>query len=289
MKISFHSHDFTPEYLLNVYRKMTPGKSGKWKKMQAVTDPEQADVHVIIDDCHLRLPDRSRLYIGAHPPGTTSYVDKRGLRSEKSMVIDQSEGLGFCEWWLESDYDFLAELEVKKDYQGPHYLICILSNSNDRPYHKTRREHVEKLIQKDILKSLYGRIKPTSLMEKAYIDELGKWVYHGDERDSYWFGKDIYLLHSANSLEYDAHPTINYISERVFDAMLMWCRPLYWGSTNMHEFLPKGSFEYIDATDEGESVIEALEKPINYEAMAEARDLMLNKYQLWARIYEVLS
>ena len=288
MKISFHSHDMSPEYLLWVYKKMTPNQSGIWKDMEAVTSPHKADVHIIIDDCHLKLPNRPRIYLGAHPPGTTSYGDIRSRRSDTIKVIDQSEELGFCEWWLKYDYDYLSNLE-RETIEKDNLLTCILSDSNDRPYHNIRRKYVEKLCRKKILDNVYGRIKPFGFIEDCYRGELGTFQYNQDASDRYWFGKEEVLEKAWYSLEFDAYPTLNYISERVFDSVLSWCIPLYWGSTNIHEYLPEGSFYYIDAEGKGDDVLEIIREPIRDSALREARDLMLNKYQLWPKIYEVLN
>ena len=91
---------------------------------------------------------------------------------------------------------------------------------------------------------------------------------------------------------FDVGPTKNYLSERFYDALLMWAKPIYFGSTNVHEFMPQGSFEQINILDlnETDKVINIIkEQPIDYKAIKEARDLLLNKYQLWAYVYNVIK
>jgi hypothetical protein len=92
-------------------------------------------------------------------------------------------------------------------------------------------------------------------------------------------------------LMFDVGPTHNYISERMWDAFLLWCKPIYFGSDNVHEFVPKESFEYINILDlnEAKKIPEIINQEPNYKAIEEARDLCLNKYQVWAYVYNVIK
>ena len=102
----------------------------------------------------------------------------------------------------------------------------------------------------------------------------------------YWFGKENVLAQHEYSIEIDVGLTKHYFSERVFDSLLMWCMPLYWGGTNLEDYLPAECFKYIDIYGDGRDLFDAKRK---ISAIAEARDLLLNKYQLWPRVYEVIK
>jgi len=87
----------------------------------------------------------------------------------------------------------------------------------------------------------------------------------------------------------------NYWSERFFDAMLLWTMPIYYGGTNIHEYLPENSFRYIDLFDSNhtpEYIIDIIDSDFrekHIEDMKEARYLLLNKYQIWPRIKTVID
>jgi hypothetical protein len=68
--------------------------------------------------------------------------------------------------------------------------------------------------------------------------------------------------------------------------------PLYWGSTNLQEYLPENSFRYVDINGPGKDILEISKSSFredNIEAIGEARQLLLNKYQIFARAHEYIS
>jgi hypothetical protein len=65
--------------------------------------------------------------------------------------------------------------------------------------------------------------------------------------------------------------------------------PIYWGCKNIDKFLPKGSYINIDINKPGieDEIIEISKSRLfeeNIDYIAEARDLILNKYNLWPTI-----
>jgi hypothetical protein len=114
---------------------------------------------------------------------------------------------------------------------------------------------------------------------------------HNDGGDHTW-GKEDVLEKYRYSVEVDVGETRNYFSERVFDSLLMWCMPLCWGSTNIEEYLPKNSFRYIDIYGGGGDILEIIKTDVrerNLDAIREARNLLLNKYQIFARSYDYIQ
>ena len=96
-------------------------------------------------------------------------------------------------------------------------------------------------------------------------------------------------------LPYRYHLTIEngsspfYFSEKIVDPLLCWSMPIYWGCKNIDKFLPKGSYVNIDINKSGvEDEIIMISKSNLFEenisAISEARDLILNKYNLWDTI-----
>ena len=96
------------------------------------------------------------------------------------------------------------------------------------------------------------------------------------------------------SIEFDVGPTTNYISERVYDALLLWTYPLYFGSNNVAKFLPKECFSYIDTSNLESinlvnSVANSGRREDNLKAIEEARYLLLNKYHTFAYAHAVVN
>jgi len=271
-KVCFIYDEETNEQYLKILSKMTPKRSGIWKDMVGVPDIKDADWIVVIDKTSKDVPEDRTLYVSAHPylPEYRGYVDL----SEKKYKLDLKNTFGFGEWWLEYDYDYLSQLEPMEKIKD---VCCIISDTGGN-WGKDRRKEFAKTISSFV--NVYGRIKDVG------NGELGE-----NTPEKYWFGKEKVLADHKYSVEIDVGLTKNYFSERVFDSLLMWCMPLYWGSTNVEEYLPKDCFRYIDIYGDGKDIQQIVEQGARYqsiESIAEARDLLLNKYQLWARVYDYI-
>ena len=291
IKVCFIYNGESNEDFLKILSKMTPNRSGKWKDMVGVTDPKKADFCIIQDRSGHSCPENKCIYMGAHPdiPNYDTYVcfDGKGIAR-----LDLRDTFGFGEWWLEYDYDTLSKMKRPKKTKD---LCCILSNAEGRPDHLARKQYMERFCSKHPV-NLYGHIKPTGSMNKYYKGKLGEYT-----PTTYWFGKEKVLEEHRYTLEFDnatikgtseyeTHPTKHYFSERFFDDILLWTTPIgVICATNIGDYLPEGSFRYADFTLNGDDVEEMIKEEPDWKALDEARDLLLNKYQVWARVYEVIK
>ena len=78
----------------------------------------------------------------------------------------------------------------------------------------------------------------------------------------------------------------HYWTEKVADCFLSWTMPIYYGCTNLSDYFPEESFMQIDIDDPG--VINQIKSIVssdlflrNRDAVAEARRLVLDKYQIF--------
>ena len=98
-----------------------------------------------------------------------------------------------------------------------------------------------------------------------------------------WEHRESYFTGYNKSICIENCQQHNYWTEKITDFLLSWCMPLYWGCPNIQDFLPGGSYRTIDLNDL-DNVKEAIDKPISSQeiaTIAEARDLILNKYTIW--------
>lgn len=275
IKTCFIYDPWNNEKTLSLYKKMTPKSSGIWKDMVAVTDQDEADWCVVVDDTSRCMnPDRT-LYIGAHPY-MAGYEGYRDLSRHKHK-LDLKETFGFGEWWLNYDYDYLTALEPPEKTKD----CCWIISDSVGGYGRERRKQLARELNGII--DIYGRISGVGAGCLGDIRQDG---------GNHMWGKEDVLQKYRYSVEVDVGPTRNYFSERVFDSLLMWCMPLIWGGTNIEEYLPKDSFRYIDIYGDGRDILEisktdAREKSL--EAIREARNLLLNKYNIFARSYEYIK
>jgi len=262
IKVCFIYDGETNEKFLEILSKMTPNRSGKWKDMVGVTKIEEADWCVVIDSTTQSVPLDRTIFVSAHPKMSDdypSYVDN----TDKPYRLDNAETFGFGEWWVNFSYDALSAMKRPNKSNKTCYIV---SNTSGK-WGRSDRKEFAKMLSNDI--GIYGRIQ-----------DVGRGELGINTPDAYWFGKEDVLRDHKYSVEVDHGFCKHYFSERVFDSLLMWCMPLYWGCTNIEDYLPKECFKYIDIYGDGQDVINPPEP--NYKAIAEARDMLLNKYQIWA-------
>jgi hypothetical protein len=283
---------------------MTPKRNGIWKDMEATTRINEADYYVIFDGHNEKIDESRAIYFCQHPRienvayNTHENLGKsfKSYNGKKCLKAFNSENaLNPGEWWLSYDYDYLNSLEKPSKTK---LLSCIMTYQTHNPMYNQRVLFMENFAEKvmfrsDISWDLYGRpedkFKNNDKLNIDYHGSLGANNPDGS-LGVHTIGKEI-LKDYLYDLMFDVGPTKNYVSERFNDALLLWCKPIYFGSNNVHEFFPQESFDYVNILNlnEWEKVVEVIKKPINYEAIKEARNLVLNKYQVWPYVYNVIK
>lgn len=303
MKVCFLSwHYESPELFLETLIKMTPNCSGKWKDMVAVTDANQADFCLVMDGYSEKFPRERALYFGQHPnvpggfsPSFRTFEDTKCLKA-----YPLSKHLNPGEWWISHTYD---ELSALKPTEKLKKLACAMTYQHTNAMYKQRWEfmrefvnHMESAVELD----LYGRpqenFESDEILKPVYKGVLGKNNPDGTKGE-HLIGKEV-IGDYRYSLEFDVGPTENYFSERFYDALFLWTMPIYFGSNNVHDFIPENAFRYVNISDP-ETYLQEIEKVSdiinsdfreqNLDAIAEARDLLLNKYQTWPYVYNKIK
>lgn len=285
--IAFIGNSESPAKLLELFRPFTPGCSGVWGQLKGVPHYKEADYFAVIDYLPpgLGVDESKCIFLGAHPETMQAYKNMDNYKGFK--MYDCKNTFGFGEWWLKYDYDYLTAL---KPMTKPKNLACIMSDANSQSYHTKRRDYLEKFCNnygKEI--DVYGRIKPWGSIIPSYKSHCGS-ANPGAEANDHMSGKESVYETYKYALEFDATGKY-YFSERIFDCLLLWCMPVYWGGESLHTFIPGESFKYLNIDGDGTDVIAALHSDL-YEkslpAISKARDLLLNKYHVWARTHEAI-
>lgn len=293
-KIAFVGNSEPPKRLLEIFRKFTPNKSGIWGQLQGVDNYKDADYFGVIDwlpsEIRNQVDENKCIFLGAHPETMHAYKDMSNYKGLK--MYDCKNSFGFGEWWIKYDYDYLINLQP---IQKTKSLTSIVSDANSQEYHRKRREYLERFCNKYSSKiDLYGRIKPWGSLINCYKGACGSLDPRGSAatggQNDHMSGKEnVYETYNF-AIEFDATGK-HYFSERVFDCLLLWCMPIYWGGENLHLYIPKESFMYLDINGDGSDFINKLDKNLYEKSLpyiAEARNLLLNKYHIWARCHEAI-
>ena len=160
-------------------------------------------------------------------------------------------------------------------------------------------------ISKIDIKDLYGMSEETFNAMLGELENSGEY-FEQDLIDLYgsinFANKELkdndkfYALSNYKyCLAFDNQDTIkNFFGTQFTDSILYWTVPIYWGGADLNRFFPEDSFIQIDIRkpDEVNKVIEIIQND-DYEsripALKEARNLILNKYNMWPMINEILE
>lgn len=271
-KIYFHNYFLPSKELTQLFSKQTPGQSGVWKNIIAVDDINQADYEVAQDKTDGEYHASKLIFFGREP----KHIFFHDI-PQAAYNFHHERGNSYMPqtWWVDKPYD---ELLANTSTDKPHLLSIIDSGKLGVSGHSKRVEAIDKLHSSDINLHIYG--KTTRYSSEKYLGEL-------PARD-----KTNGLLPYRFNLAIENGQTDLYFSEKFCDPILCNTFPIYLGCKQIDRFFPKGSYFFIDLDkDVVAQVRDIINTPIeqlDYLALFEAKDLILNKYNIWDTIHRVI-
>tara|TARA_R110000822_G_scaffold95140_2_gene217753 strand:+ start:6131 stop:7003 length:873 start_codon:yes stop_codon:yes gene_type:complete len=284
--IVYNNWGDTPEQWSTRLSKQSPN-GRTWKNIQLVSNIEEADTVVICDGVPSLKKDefqeflkKPKIFLQREPEHVQGPLRINPNKVDKFITYDTMHT--YSDWWLDYDYNYLTDLkyeDMKKDEKNP---ICIITPKAFTLGQRQRLNFLKKA-QSLINIEFYGKSGLSSLFEnyRGPVEMPGK-----STRDK----SRLFNYHHSFSLENGKRR--NFFT-RPQESLLSWTMPIYWGCPNLEDFLPEGSYRYIDI----ESLItkeklEHLTRPVTTEeirAIKEGRDLVLNKYNFFPYIEEILE
>ncbi|MDR2388333.1 MAG: hypothetical protein LBD89_00910, partial [Tannerellaceae bacterium] len=170
-------------------------------------------------------------------------------------------------WHVNKSYDELAALTQEEAIGNKQKTLSwITSDAKDLEGHLLRMAFKDFLLQENLNFDLWGR-------GFAPIDDKFDGLY------PYKY-----------SMAIENYSCNDYWTEKISDCFLAWTMPIYYGAKNIRNYFPEQSMILIDPNDPKQSlsiIKEAIlgngfEERIDY--IAEARELILNKYQFFPMI-----
>ena len=181
-------------------------------------------------------------------------------------------------WYIANSFRELNEMRPPEKIGTCSWITSGVNRSEN---HQKRLDFLKLLRQENLALDLYGR-------------NLPQWSRSLGELSNKWHGMAPYYYNLAieNYAENDL-----YVSEKLWDALLSWCLPIYYGGPAADRLLPPGSFLRLPSLDEkGLSYIkEVTSTPDAWHeaqsAIAEARQIILHKLNLlnWLSEYVAKS
>jgi len=251
----------------------TPNHSGIWKETLTYTlDLTETDYCVILEDIPSqykgRIDYRRTIYIQLEPPWITkknNFIEKQDLFSR----VTYASMWGTAMWWSYIPFNHFAK---HHSFSKTKNFSCLISN-------------------KQVTEGHCNRLKFLNEYQKKYnnLDRYGR----GTSKELSRADTAFAFKHYQYSLVCENGQYKNYATEKLFDCFLNWSMPIYWGATNVYDYFPKDSLYTIDViNDSVDKLYDITQKPItkeNLDAMKEARELILYKYNMWEILYQMLK
>ena len=245
-------------------------------KSQTTSDRNQLE-HVTLSEADLRgVPKARSIYLLREPPldeiihknqinydAASQYCDYVSGPDDMAPTPDYMPAI----WYHANSF---RDLDQMASPEKVNPCSWITSGINRTENHRKRLAFLSQLQQSGIEVDLYGRGLP-------------KGVVSGGELKNKWYGMAPYYYNLAieNYADNDW-----YVSEKMWDSLLAWCLPIYYGGSAADRLLPPGSFLRLPSLDEkGVAYIrEVTSSPEAWyaakEAIAEARQIILHKLNL---------
>ena len=255
--------------LFDRYSNQTPNCSGEWGNIKGVIHPQEADYFAVMDGGIGNL-DRSKvLFFQREPPSIKGQTeDLSGVKFKGTYDTTPQASI----WWVKKNYD---ELKALKNIPKREKVSCVMSGKTMCEGHRNRLERVKE-ISDNIDVNFYGR-------------GLDRWVskgYQGEVSDKF-----NALYPYTYSFVFENSNIPNYFTEKICDSFLTYTMPLYNGCTNLEKYFPKESF--IDIRGKSiQDIKEIVNTPLtkeNIDALEESKRLVLDKYNIWAMVEEILD
>ncbi len=251
--------------------RQSPNNKGIWGNI-SITADESAPVDYVIV---LNKPSQryevmcpwERIWVISQEPPIGKYENHHKLCSRYGRVYTSAVSVpagnavpsqpALC-WYVNKSYDELTKYNVP-DKTGQ--ISWVTSNKAFLPTHIKRLEFLHR-VRKSVDVVMYG--KGFNYIEDKW-DALAPFKY---------------------SLAIENYANDYYWSEKIADCFLSWAMPIYFGCRRISSFFPEGSYVQLDIADPDavDKVREAISGDLwerNIDAIAEARRLVLKKYQLF--------
>lgn len=170
-------------------------------------------------------------------------------------------------WYVGQSFAELASGIIPEKLKPCSWITSGISRTEN---HRRRLTFLEMLQESNVEFDLYGR-------------RLPEWANSCGVVENKWNAMAPYYYNLAieNYAENDL-----YVSEKLWDSLLSWCLPIYYGGSAADKLLPEGSFLRLPSMDQkGIAYIKEVTSNLDawYEAkdkIAEARQIILHKLNL---------
>ncbi len=264
---------------INILRQ-TPGNTGIWNNIRFTTDSvDQSDYVIVLnhppEDTRIYCPRQHIWAIIQEPPNEFFKSMHRGdpnfyriyttddTLSDSRYILSQP----VLPWHINRNYDFLKSCKIPSK---TNLISAVVSNKTQ---FRGQRDRINFL---------------SIIRNNIEFDHFGRGFNFIHDK---WDGLAPYKY----SFTIENYSNKYYWSEKLADCFLTWTMPIYYGCKNITDYFPEEAMILIDI--HGENTIDIIQEKIseriwenNIDAIAYARQLILDKYQFFPFIHdEILS
>lgn len=263
-----------PDFLL-MYQVDFPGKPQKqsWRsRLRGRKPPQPVDI-----GSQLRGVDRERIIYLLREPPLEEVVPRNKVNYQKAQEYcgyisgpdDFAPTPGYMPaiWYVSNSFRDLNEMGPPEKVKSCSWITSGISRTAN---HRQRLAFLKLLQSRNLNFDLYGRDLPD------WAESTGRVGMKWSSMAPYYYNLAI-----ENYADNDW-----YVSEKLWDALLAWCLPIYYGGPAADKLLPPGSFLRLPSLDErGLSYIQEITATPDAwyearEAIAEARQTILHELNL---------
>jgi hypothetical protein len=264
--------------------RQTPGNKGEWEGIQfTFEEVAECDFVVVINhskkDIKVKCRKGGKILLIQEPPYERNNYLKLHFRFYDTIIsgfknpgaYEMLNKQAALPWHIDKTYDELSRLTIDQQGVKKDTISFITSNSNIYPEHTVRLNFIEYMKSQSFNFDLFGRgFQPISNKFE------GIYPYKYTIAAENYIGKD-------------------YFTEKIIDAFLSLSMPVYYGCPNITDYFPAEAMILVDMNKPGES-LEKIKEAIatkawdkNKDAILHAKELVLNKYQLFPMLQEVIK
>lgn len=273
----------------------TVNNSGSWKNISYTSDISNADYIVSFGGLNKQfesLIDKTIIF-QREPINIKKFIKKNHL----SFSYNDLHHAWTHPEHMQMNYDDFLNLDYNYNDKIKNFS-SVTSMRLHTPQCKERVNFITNFCKKyPNIMDIYGS-KWDNRLGDNYKGEL---PFHnlGGENDR--FSNEVVLVSKYNGLkQYNYSLCIEnscykgYFTEKITDCLLSWTIPIYFGCTNIDKYFPKDSYYWIDINESNslDKLYEIIQKPItdkNVQAMREARKLIMEKYNVWELIKNIIE
>lgn len=287
--------------LMKKYSKLKSANFNNWKNLFPIDNINNSDWVIVMDDYSDidKLKNKNIIVLPREPYKKNKNISNINVTHD--LNYNNFYHVWTCIAHIEKNYDELMLLNLSKKTHKCSAVVSKLIHTTPNEARIAYEERVAFIKKLSTLKTndidIYGYNWKKSELGEMYKGTLGgfnmgtakvidKLIPNTTKLDG--------ILPYKYTIAIENCVKNNYFSEKFTDAVLGWSIPIYYGCPNINEYFPKDSYYAIDIKNENclQQIEEIINRPIteeNIKALKKARELILNKYNLWESIHSIIN